>query len=90
MSGSLGCEGTKNRPKSSKSADYSARRIAWPREAVASGLLGLAEGQTTPEARQGLSRTGLAWGPPRRRQDMVILTVTSSVVNAERNWTATP
>jgi hypothetical protein len=89
MSGSLGCEGTKNRPKLSKSADYSARRIAWPREAVASGLWGWQKVKLS-QARQRLSLTGLPRGSNRRRQDMVILMVTSSLVNAERNWTATP
>ena len=70
--------------------DYSARRISWPREAPSARSAGVGRRSNSPQARQGSSLIALARGPTRRREDMVILMVTSSLVNAERNWTATP
>jgi hypothetical protein len=90
MSGSLGCEGTKNRPKPCKSAGLFSPTDRLAQGSRSCGAVGVGKRSPPPQARQGLSMTGLARVLPRGRLHMVILMVTSSLVKAERNWTATP
>jgi hypothetical protein len=90
MSGSVSCEETKNRPKSGKSAELFSPTDRLAQGSRSAGSADVGRRSNFSQPRQGSSLMGLAWGPPRGRGDMVILMVTSSLVKAERNWTATP
>ena len=82
--------GNKNRANPGKSAG-----LFSPTDRLAQGNRGAGSAggggrSNSPPAPQRLSLIGIARGFTRPRGNMVILMVTSFLVNAERNWTATP
>ena len=85
MSGSLSCGGTKKGPNPGQSAALCSLTDRLAQASRSAGSAGVGRRSNSPQARQGLSLIGLARDFTRRREDMVILMVTSSMVNAERN-----
>jgi hypothetical protein len=86
----LSAAGELNRPKPGNSAGLFSPtdRLSQGSHRARSG--GVGRRSNSSQARQRSSLIGLARGSTRRREDMVILMVTSFLVSAERNLTATP